>query len=193
MSSWFVPMPAYKPLPDEVQAMCRTLEAPPRLVAHLTLVHDCAYQLVAKLNVAFPDLRLDGRAVLFGAATHDIGKVVHKEELSMPGRKHEAAGVELLEKLGVPAQDARFAWTHGNWEGNQGLLLEDLIVALADKCWRGKRLQELEQQTAKMISEQTAKPEWEVYAALDDILQQLASKADERLRWQAEFPVSSGP
>ena len=34
--------------------------------------------------------------MLFGAATHDIGKCVHPNELYEEGYKHEAAGKSLL-------------------------------------------------------------------------------------------------
>jgi HD superfamily phosphodiesterase len=114
-------MPEYLPLPPEVFAICRSVHAPPRLVAHLTLVHDVAAKLVKGIHEAFPELEFDGSAVLFGAATHDIGKCLFPEELSGPGSHHESDGAEIL----------------------------------------------------------------------DEILQQLAADADERLAWQAEFPVTS--
>jgi hypothetical protein len=34
-----------QPLPPQVQQLLQTLAAPPRLIAHLTLVHDVAEQL----------------------------------------------------------------------------------------------------------------------------------------------------
>ncbi|MFD3326761.1 hypothetical protein [Streptomyces sp. NPDC058701] len=37
--------PPVRPLPPEVSALLRTLAAPPRLAAHLRLVHDVAYEL----------------------------------------------------------------------------------------------------------------------------------------------------
>ena len=41
-------------------------------------------------------LELDTDGVLFGAATHDIGKAICTEELEAPGNSHEH-GANLLE------------------------------------------------------------------------------------------------
>ena len=57
-----------------------------------------------EFSTAFPALRLDSESILFGAATHDIGKVLHPEELRQPGREHESAGASLLAQYGVPVQ-----------------------------------------------------------------------------------------
>ena len=89
--------PGSRPLPDEVARLLRALDAPPRLAAHLRLVHDVAYELVEWLEQRYPALPLDREAVLFGAATHDVGKAVHIRELSGSGSAHEEAGRELLQ------------------------------------------------------------------------------------------------
>ena len=52
--------------------------------------------------------------MLFGAATHDIGKTPHPAELSGPGSAHEEAGRELLLSLGGSPRLARFAATHAS-------------------------------------------------------------------------------
>ena len=83
--------------------MLQRTGAPPRLVAHLTLVHDVARKLLSKLKKAFPGFKADEAAILFGAATHDIGKVKHLQELSRPGTLHEVDGAELLQELGPAA------------------------------------------------------------------------------------------
>jgi hypothetical protein len=134
-------------------------------------------------------LEFDEEAVYFGAATHDLGKAIHREELIQSGRQHQQRGVELLKELGVPADRARFAWTHSNWNGPDPIQIEDLIVALADKCWKGKRIPELEALMTNALSEKTGKPHWECYAILDDLLQTLAADADANLKWQRRFPV----
>nr|BFE68549.1 hypothetical protein GCM10020092_018500 [Actinoplanes digitatis] len=64
-------------------------------------MHDVAWSLTDALGRRRPDLEFDTTAVLFGAATHDIGKVVHVEELSAPGHAHEEAGRDLLLRYGV--------------------------------------------------------------------------------------------
>ncbi|MEU6315478.1 HDIG domain-containing metalloprotein [Streptomyces sp. NPDC047014] len=108
--------PPLRPLPPGVSALLRTLGAPPRLAAHLRLVHDVAHELADWVNGYCPGLGLDREAVLFGAATHDIGKTVHPAELSGPGSAHEPAGRELLLAHGFPERLARFAATHAAWQ-----------------------------------------------------------------------------
>lgn len=168
--------------------LCRVTSAPPRLVAHLTLVHDVAAKLIAQVHDAFPSVAIDDSDVLFGAATHDLGKAANPQELVEPGKSHETHGVAVLEALGVSKQRSRFAFTHGNWEDDSTVQLEDLLVSLADNCRKGKRVAELELRVVKEIASETAKPDWEVFASLDDILQELGADADERLAWQAQFP-----
>jgi hypothetical protein len=179
----------YKPLPLEAAALCETTSAPPRLVAHLTLVHDVASTLIDRLAISFPELRMDKETILFGAATHDLGKTAFKEELSQPGHLHETAGMRLLMSNGVPEARARFAFTHSNWQSLNPLQLEDLLVALADKCWKGKRDNELEAAIVTLIAKELNVEAWVCYSALDEILQEIASKADARLAWQMNFPV----
>lgn len=128
-------------LPPEVTGFLESLAAPPRLRVHLEFVHEVAVQLVSSLREQWPDLAVDGALVCFGAAIHDLGKCHFPDELSGPGQQHEEAGYQLLLSLGVAPERARFARTHGAWAG---LALEDLLVALADKVWRGRRDEALE-------------------------------------------------
>jgi putative nucleotidyltransferase with HDIG domain len=181
-------MAEYRPLPDEALKICQAAKAPPRLVAHLTLVHDVACDLVAEIQIAFPKLRLDAASIFFGAATHDIGKSIRTEELTGPGTSHESEGVEMLKELGVSEQRAQFAYTHGNWSASSQTSIEDLVVALADNCWKGKSVSELETQAVNAIADETGQETWQVFSALDEILQKLAADADHRLAWQAQFP-----
>jgi hypothetical protein len=185
-------MPDYSPLPEEAVKICRALDAPSRLLAHLTLVHDVAVKLVKQIQESFPELRFDAESVLFGAATHDIGKAVYTSELVQPGKRHEREGVGVLMKQGIPANLARFAYTHANWQDNPEIQIEDLLVALADNCWKGKRQAQLEEATVRIISDAAQREPWEIFSRLDSILQQLASEADRRLAWQAQFSAESG-
>lgn len=180
----------YAPFPIEALKLCSVANAPPRLIAHLILVHDAARSLVTKLRAEFPSLMFDEQAVFFGAATHDLGKAIHRQELSQSGNLHQLRGVELLKELGVSPDLARFAWTHSNWKDSDPIQIEDLLVALADKSWKAKRIPKLEAKTTTLLAEKTRKPEWECHAILDNILQELAISADARLEWQRSFPVS---
>jgi len=172
-----------RPLPEEVQRLCAKLDASSRLVAHLTLVHDVALELVAGLRTKFLNLELNSEEILFGSGSHDLGKVKHRNELTGPGSQHEDDGPALLEEHGVEPGLARFAGTHGSWSREE-LPVEDLLVALSDAIWKGQRIDELEKQVLDTISRQTGVEEWEVFSELDALLEEIASHGDERLAWQ---------
>lgn len=178
----FVP----RSLPSNVQELCNRLKAPPRLVAHLTLVHDVAVEIVDSIQNHFPNLNFDTEAVLFGAATHDLGKILHPHELTGPGTLHENAGATLLEQQGVTPELSRFAKTHGKFsEGD--LPIEDLLVSLADHIWKGKRQEELESRIVAKIAERTGSEAWGVFDCLDQLLVKIAADSEERLAWQQRF------
>lgn len=171
-------------LPESAARILDELRAPPRLVAHLTLVHDVAHQLTLALRKRWPRLTIDAEAVALGAALHDIGKAVVRAELSRPGNEHEALGEQLLLSRGVPASIARFARTHALAD-REGLSLEDLVVTLADKVWKGTRDEPLEQEVCRRLASACGQAPWEVFLVLDEVLERLARDADERLDWQA--------
>lgn len=176
------------PLPERVVQLLAAENAPPRLIAHLTLVHDVAGRLVRRVRKKWPRLVFDADAVCFGAATHDIGKARVPSELSASGKTHEAIGEQLLLEHGTDAQLARFARTHGSGDVTS-LALEDLLVVLADTAWKAKRAQALDDALAKAISTQTKQAAWEVFMSLDSIVADIAETADERLQWQARFAI----
>lgn len=179
----------YRDLPEEAKRLCARVSASPRLIAHLTLVHDAACTLIERMEAAFPALAFDKDLVRFGAATHDLGKAIHTNELSKSGKEHQAGGMALLESLGVPRERARFALTHGHWDEPGNDSFEDLLVALADKCWRGRRNERLEASIAERLTLSTNEPVWSCFAKLDEILTSLAKDADSRLAWQGSFPA----
>ncbi|MER6299515.1 HD domain-containing protein [Kitasatospora sp. NPDC001539] len=180
--------PALLPLPDRVAELLSDAKSPPRLAAHLRAVHDVAHQLVDWIERHCPGLYFDREAVLFGAATHDIGKSVHVPELSEPGSAHEEAGQTLLLGRGVSPELARFAATHASWTGSR-VGLEDLLVSLADKIWKNKRIPDLEDLVVARLAEATGRKVWEEFIALDEVLSRIGDEADERLEFQASFPI----
>ncbi|MFI0510137.1 HD domain-containing protein [Streptomyces sp. WSLK1-5] len=182
--------PGPRPLPDDAAALLRALDAPPRLAAHLRLVHDVAHQLLAWLEGRYPApaLPLDREAVLFGAATHDVGKAAHVGELSGSGSAHEETGRRLLLEHGVAPELARFAATHASWT-LPDIGLEDLLVSLADKIWKNKRVPELEDLVVRRLAKVSGRPVWEEFLALDDALTAVGEGAQERLAFQASYPV----
>lgn len=168
--------PPLRPLPGPAAELLRALDAPARLGAHLRVVHDVAWSLTDVLGRRRPDLGFDTTAVLFGAATHDIGKVVHVAELAGPGSAHEAAGEELLLRYGVPAHLARFANSHGSWTSPDATL-DDLLVSLADQISRGSRVPALEHRVA------------EATGHLTDVLDALAADATSHSAFQLSYPL----
>src|SRR5262249_50689343 len=115
-----------------------------------------------------------------GAAIHDAGKIVHPEEMSQPGHEHEPAGRRLLQGRGVPASIARVCVTHASWDA-AGIAIEDLLLALAGKLWKGKRDDDLERRVADAIARATTREAWDVFAALDEICEAIAADGPGRL------------
>ncbi|WP_410652783.1 HDIG domain-containing metalloprotein [Amycolatopsis sp. cmx-4-54] len=181
---------AMRTLPARAALLLEKLQTSPRLVAHLRAVHDVACQLTDWVHQHYPDVRFDGDAVAFGAAIHDIGKAEHPNELSGPGSAHEQAGYQLLLKLGVEEDLARFARTHASWTA-VGVSVEDLLVSLADKVWKAKRVPDLEELITTRLAASSGQQPWEVFMALDDVLDRIAADADGRLAFQASYPVAA--
>lgn len=184
--------PPLRALPPEVAALLRELGAPPRLAAHLRAVHDVAVELVEWVRGRCPDLVFDRDAVLFGAATHDVGKVLHPGELVGGGSAHEAAGRELLLRHGVAAARARFAATHASWD-DPAATVEDLLVSTADKVWKDKRVTDLEDRLVRALAEATGREPWEEFLAVDDVLTRLGADAGRRPAFQAAFSTEAAP
>jgi hypothetical protein len=174
-----------QPLPPEVDALLHAVYAPSQLIRHLAIVHDVALTIMDHLGV-WPKLQYDREAVRLGAATHDTGKAVHPEELIGPGARHEQIGPVLLVTHGFPPHHARFARTHGQWAEDSSLQLEDLLVALADTIWKGKRDEQLELRIARHIAAVCGEESWQIYMQLDDMLSIIARDADARLAWASQ-------
>ena len=178
-------------LPQAAARIVQDTPVPPPLLAHLILVHDVAVRLATGVRRLWPALIFDVEAVAFGAATHDLGKLLHPEEMTGPGEAHRKAGPEfLIEEYGVDPALARFARTHGNWQAAADLVPEDLLVALADQIWKGSRPRSLEEMLIAWIAGATGQERWEVFMALDELLTALAADADKRLLWQAQYMPS---
>ncbi|SRR5260370_40135313 len=181
-------MPFHELLPEVLNILTK-YAAPPRLVAHLTVVHDVAVTLIKQLEACWPMLEYDQKCVLIGAATHDVGKAVYTNELTGPGAQHEEIGPQLLLESGFPEIHARFARTHAQWDREAPVQLEDVLVAFADTIWKGKRDGALEQELASQIARQCRENLWKVYMKLDDIACELAKGAHERILWQGKYTL----
>jgi putative nucleotidyltransferase with HDIG domain len=152
--------------------------APARLLQHARLVEEVAEELVRALTGL--GIRIDRRTVLLGAVLHDCGKIGHPEELRNPGSRHEEAGRDLLLTAGYPERLAEMCVTHAQWRLSQ-CSVEDLVVALADKLWKGKREDELEALLIERVAAALGREQWEVFHELDTSFEALASRGHERL------------
>lgn len=175
------------PLRPDAARLCQDLAAPLLLVRHLTLVHAAAAELLDGIAASFPGFVLDREAILFGAATHDLGKVLHLVELTGPGDFHEDDGPGLLEQHGVSPRLARFARSHGRWRETDDL--EDLLVALADAIWCGRRVRGLEEKVSAILAA-IGVEQWLAWSRLDAVCSEIASKGEERLAWQLRATVN---
>ena len=173
-----------KELPKDIQDLLVQNAAPMLLERHLTIVYNVGIELTIKLMQAWPNLNVVREEILFGTATHDIGKMFETNELGHSGNLHEQVGYEFLVRQGIPENLARFAKTHGDWR-DENLKVEDLIVSLADKIWKGKRIDELEERLATMISKDLDLDYWDVTMKLDSIISRIIIGADKRLNWQS--------
>lgn len=178
---------SFQRLPSEIVDLLTKYAAPPRLVAHLTVVYNVASTLIQRVDTRWPQLDYDREGVLIGAATHDVGKSIYLNELTGPGTQHEEIGPQLLQESGFPEAYTRFARTHAQWKREALIQLEDVLVAFADTIWKGKRDESLEQEIARQIAKRCQEETWEVYIKLDDIACELAQDAHDRILWQRLF------
>lgn len=154
-----------RPLPTEAAVLLEKVAAPARLVACLRVVHDVAADLCDWVHASFPALGFDREAVLFGAATHDIGKALYPQELSAPGSCHEQAGYDLLTAHGVPPYLARFTRIHTGWDAADP---DELLVAVAARIRKDERVAELEQALITVLAASSGLAPWDAFRALDD-------------------------
>lgn len=82
-----------------------------------------------------------------------------------------------------------FARSHADWT-TPGIVIEDLVVSLADKVWKAKRVPDLEQMITDHLATASRRQPWEAFMVLDDFLTRLAEDADHRLAFQARHPIT---
>lgn len=154
------------------------LGASARLLLHLQLVGEAADLLMR----AYADLGLDFNAqwIELGVAVHDAGKIAHPEELMGPGSLHEPAGKALMLQNDVQAEVAQCCISHAAWR-TQGLSLEELSVALADKLWKGKREADLELLVIDQAALRLGVDRWNVFETLDSVFEEIAAGGSGRL------------
>ncbi|CAM1365133.1 HD domain-containing protein [Tenacibaculum xiamenense] len=170
-------------LSEEVKKLLAQFDTPQRLIKHLTIVNSTAFFIIEELKKVLPNLVLNEKEILFGASTHDIGKVIVTDELYKKGNKHESEGFRILTDLGYNKKESRFTITHGDWK-SPDLNIEDLLVCLSDKIWKGKRIDELEERITTEISKLIKADFWDVSMKLESILEKIILGSDDRIAWQ---------
>jgi hypothetical protein len=161
-------------------ALLVELGVSPRLLRHHELVLEAALALTDGLARKLGARFFDAGLVHVGAALHDVGKLLHPDELREPGHAHEPAGRALLIEHHVAEHVARFCMTHASWDAPT-LALEDLLVALADKLWKGKRVSKLEQLVVDRLAYGLGLPAWRVFELADAVFESVAEPSGDRL------------
>jgi putative nucleotidyltransferase with HDIG domain len=164
---------------NDAYEMLRELGAPNRLVHHAQLVGEAADLLLLEFQAL--GLTCDVRTIELGAALHDVGKINHPEELSEIGSLHEQAGQALLLAHGVQPEIARCCASHGAWN-LPGVSLEERVVALADKLWKGKREAALELSVIDEIAVRMGVSRWDVFERLDSTFEKIAVGGADRIQ-----------
>jgi hypothetical protein len=85
----------------------------------------------------------------------------------------------LLSK-NVDPKIARCCRSHGQWQQME-CDFEELVVALADNLWKGKRNPELEQQIIAKVAQMCCQDDWTMFVCLDNKFEEIAAAGDRRL------------
>jgi HD superfamily phosphodiesterase len=163
---------------EEARALLVKLGASERLVRHTVLVAEAAEIVLREL--ALLGVGVDTHFVGLGVVFHDTGKIEHPSELAQPGHEHEADGERLLLRAGVDAAVARCCLSHARW-AQMTTSFEELLVALADTLWKGKRNAHLEKVVVERAAALAGKPFWDLFVPLDTCFERVATGGAERL------------
>jgi hypothetical protein len=167
--------------PDEALDLVIKLGGTPRLLKHIELVMEAADRVIGRLNfLQLHHVRQSLVRVL--VIFHDVGKVVHPDELEGGGSLHEEAGLALLLKHGIPRHLARISVTHARWQDTPDVTFPELIVALADRLWKGHRDPELELAIISALAGYSAAwSRWDLFIPLDTLFESIAAGGHDRL------------
>lgn len=163
---------------DDAYNFLQKLGASSTLIIHVQLVAEAAELLIAKLRAL--NIEFDISFVRLGVAFHDAGKILHPEELHVTGINHEAAGEQLLLENGIDAELARCCRSHGQWQTME-CTLEELLVALADTLWKGKRNHDLENLVIEKLLLKCDTDYWNLFMEMDACFEAIAGDGYARL------------
>lgn len=162
---------------NDCEKLLRKNKAPEQLIKHLYLVSSVALELsnyILNLEVAH-----NQELVVCGAGLHDFGKIIYQEELRKHGSYHEPEGKKLLLEQGISLEIAQCCIAHAKWEDTDKL--EELLVALADKLWKGNRTEGLELKVIDIVAQIKRIDRWDVFSSMDLFFENIADAANERL------------
>ena len=164
---------------EEAFNLLEKLGAPEHLKTHVTLVGEAADLLIDALK----ELRveIDYEFIRTGVAIHDIGKITHTNEMTGPGSEHEPEGEKMLINNGVSPKLARVCMSHARWD-KMDCSFEELVIALSDKLWKGKRVESLELEVVDRAANILQKERWDIFPELDLKFEEIASGGHERLQ-----------
>lgn len=163
---------------NEAIRLLNELGATTRLVHHAQVVEEAADLVLLRLQTL--GVSCDVRLIEIGAILHDAGKIQHPQELSEPGSLHEQAGQALLLSHGVQPEVARICASHATWDSPE-VTLEERVVALADKLWKGKREADLELSVIDEVAARLGTSRWDVFEPLDTTFESIAAAGADRL------------
>ena len=163
----------------EAFELINKLGAPEHLVTHVTLVGEAADLLISALNEL--GVNLDFDFVRAGVVVHDIGKIIHTNEMTGPGSEHEPEGEKILIQNEISPKLARVCMSHARWN-QMDCSFEELLIALSDKLWKGKRVESLELKVIDQAAQYLEKERWDLFPDLDLKFEEIASGGHERLQ-----------
>jgi HD domain len=163
---------------QDAYELLQNLGASAHLVQHVTLVGEAAELLILQFQQI--GILFDADWIRLGVIFHDVGKILHPSELVDRGNRHGAAGETLLLERGIDRKIARCCRSHGQWQQLE-CDFEELVVALADCLWKGKRNTELEYQVIAKVTRMSRQDYWDVFGCLDDRFEEIAAGGDSRL------------
>lgn len=162
----------------EAYDLLQKLGAPEHLKTHVTLVGEAADLLIDALREL--GVELDFEFIRTGVALHDIGKIIHTSEMTGPGSEHEPEGEKILINNNASPKLARVCMSHARWDKME-CSFEELVIALSDKLWKGKRVDSLELDIVDKAANILQKERWDIFPELDLKFEEIATGGHERL------------
>lgn len=163
---------------EMARELLEDLGAPPRLLRHVELVGEAGDQLLDRANEL--GVRLDAELVRAGIVLHDVGKIAVPSELDAAGAEHEPTGERMLLERSVSPELARVCVSHARW-ASMPVSLEELVIALADKLWKGVRNPALEERVIDGMATALRRDRWDLFVELDSLFEKIAAGGTSRL------------